>query len=47
MKVKRGGWFEMTSRINWSPLFRALEMLWLGLIDPIPAWYGADLRVKS
>ena len=23
-----------TTWINWSPLFRALEMLWLGLIDP-------------
>lgn len=23
-----------TAWVNWSPLFRALEMLWLGLIDP-------------
>jgi hypothetical protein len=25
---------KFTAWINWSPLFRALEMLWLGLIDP-------------
>lgn len=25
---------KSTAWINWSPLFRALEMLWLGLIDP-------------
>ena len=25
---------KTTAWINWSPLFRALEILWLGLIDP-------------
>jgi len=25
---------EFTAWINWSPLFRALELLWLGLVDP-------------
>jgi hypothetical protein len=36
---------EPTPWRNWSPLFRALEILWLGLIDP--KWQDLDLLLLA
>jgi hypothetical protein len=43
---------EPTPWSNWSPLFRALEMLWLGLIDPKrqgldPLMMASELRLLA